>query len=475
MNRFVIWLTAAFFLFASFAEGQGLRKAVWAGAFYDEDPDVLSAQIDDFLKNVRALPPLAGEPQALVCPHAGYIYSGQTAAYAYRLVQEKSYETVVVIGPSHRHGFDGCSIYAKGGFETPLGVVEVDSDLAERIAKKSGFSYIAAAHKEEHSIEVQVPFIQKVLPGAKIVPIVMGYPTRKTISSLAEGLAEVVEAKKTLIIASTDLSHDLSKEEAKATDSQTISLIQKLETATLINKLSRGENFMCGGGPVVSTLLALKKRGKPSVEVLHYSDSSRFGGRIVGYLAAAVILKDNQAPEFSLSREEKKELLRLARQAIKEFVEKNRILEYTTDNPNLVIDRGAFVTLKNKGELRGCIGFIEPVLPLSETVIRAAIYAATQDTRFNPVTEEELKDLEVEISVLAPLQKIEDPRSVEVGKHGLVISMGNKKGLLLPQVAVENRWGAETFLRQACLKAGLSSDAWKKGAEIFVFEAIVFE
>ncbi len=475
MNRLIFWLTTVFFLLALIVNAQGLRKAVWAGAFYDEDRNILSAQVDEFLKSVQDLPPLAGEAQALVCPHAGYIYSGQTAAYAYRLVQGKSYETVVVIGPSHRHGFDGCSIYPKGGFETPLGVAEVDSDLAARIARKSGFSYIAAAHKEEHSIEVQLPFIQKVLPGAKIVPIVMGYPTRKTISSLAEGLAEAAAAKKTLIVASTDLSHYLSKEEAKATDSETISLIQKLETATLIKKLSRGENFMCGGGPVVSTLLALKKRGQPRVEVLRYSDSSRFGGPIVGYLAAAVILEGSPPPEFSLSPEEKKELLRLARRAVQEFVEDNKIPEYETDNPNLLIERGAFVTLKKEGQLRGCIGFSEPVLPLYETVIRAAIYAATQDTRFEPVIKEELKDLELEISVLTPLQKIEDPRSIQVGQHGLVIAMGSKKGLLLPQVAVENRWKAETFLAQACLKAGLPAEAWKKGAEIFVFKAIVFE
>ncbi len=474
MNRVMVWLAAVFFLSASLVRAQGLRKAVWAGAFYDEDRGVLSGRIDDFLKNVQSLPPFAGEVRALVCPHAGYVYSGQTAAYAYRLVQGKSYETVVIIGPSHRHGFDGCSIYPKGGFETPLGVAEIDEALAALIARKSGFSYVAAAHQEEHSLEVQVPFIQKVLPQAKIVPIVMGYPTRRTIYALADSLDEALTAKKILIVASTDLSHYLSKEEAKATDAETISLVRKLDTATLISKLARGENIMCGGGPVVSTLLALKKKGRPRVEVLRYSDSSGFGGPIVGYLAAAVTV-EGSLPEFSLSPEEKSELLRLARQAIQGFVAEKKILEYRTDSPHLLVERGAFVTLKKDGHLRGCIGFIEPVLPLYETVIRAAVYAATEDTRFEPVSQEELKELELEISVLTPLKRIDDPRSVEVGKHGLVISMGSKKGLLLPQVAVENRWKAETFLGQACLKAGLPPDAWKKGAEIFVFEAIVFE
>ncbi len=145
-----------------------------------------------------------------------------------------------------------------------------------------------------------------------------------------------------------------------------------------------------------------------------------------------------------------------------------------TADPNLLAERGAFVTLKKGGELRGCIGFIEPVASLCETVIQTAVYAATEDPRFTPVTAEELKELEYEISVLTPLKKIDNPQSVQVGKHGLVIAMGRNRGILLPQVPVENNWDREMFLDQACLKAGLPPDAWKKGAEISVFEAIVF-
>lgn len=456
---------------------QGIRKPVWAGAFYDDSKEILSAQIEGYLKNVQNLPPLSKDAQALICPHAGYIYSGQTAAHAYRLVQGKPYETVVVIGPSHQHGFEGCSIFLRGGFETPLGVAQVDEELASKIAKLSGFSYIAEAHNKEHSVEVQVPFIQKTIPGAKIVPIVMGYPTRRTISSLAKALAEVLSEKKILLVASTDLSHYLSKKEANSTDARTISLVQNLNTDAIINKLANAENFMCGGGPVASTLLALKKIGKPRVEVLHYADSSEANqdsSQVVGYLAAAATL-DSPAPEFSLSAEEKKELIHLARQAINLYVEQNKILEYKTQAPNLITEKGAFVTIKKNGTLRGCIGFTEPIFPLHETIIRAAIYAAVQDPRFRPVSREELKDLNLEISVLTPLKKIDDPRLVLVGKHGLVISQGDKKGLLLPQVPVENNWSRETFLDEACLKAGLPADAWKKGAEIYVFEAIVFD
>ncbi len=456
---------------------QGVRAPVWAGSFYDNDTARLSSQIDAYLENVKELPTNIGRIHALICPHAGYVYSGQTAAFAYRLVQGKPFETVVIIGVSHRHALDGCSIYLKGGFETPLGVAQVDEEVAARISKASGFSYVPQAHAEEHSVEVQVPFVQRTLPGAKIVPILMGYPNRRHISALAEGLAEVCGDGKVLIVASTDLSHYLSKKDANSVDAQTISLIRNLRANTLLNKCARGENIMCGGGAVAATLIALKKTGEPQVEVLRYSDSSDVSGdedRVVGYVAAAVTVKPGPLQEFSLSASEKRELLGLARDAVRTFVTEKTVIDFETQDKNLLAERGVFVTLKKKGELRGCIGFIEPVATLYETVIHSAIYAASEDPRFPPVKDEELKDLDIEVSVLSPLKKIDDPGLVQVGKHGLVIARGSQRGLLLPQVAVENGWSREIFLNQACVKAGLPPDAWKKGAEISVFEAIVF-
>ena len=458
------------------ARAQEVRKPEFAGAFYDEDKAILAARIDGYLSAVKDLPAVSGDVRALVCPHAGYVYSGQTAAYAYRLVQGKPYETVVIVGTSHHYAFDGCSIYLKGGFETPLGVVPVDEELAARIAKASGFSYVAEAHAKEHSVEVQVPFIQRALPGAKIVPIVVGYPTKRNVYSLADGIAEASGDKKVLIVVSTDLSHYLSKADANSVDAKTISLVRNINADTLITRCANGENIMCGGGGVAAVLIALKKAGQPRVEVLRYSDSSDSSGdegHVVGYLAAAITV-GQPGPEFSLSSEEKKELIRLARQAVQTYVVEKKVIAFKTDDPNLLAERGAFVTLKKRGELRGCIGFIEPVASLCETVIRTAIYAASEDNRFTPVAPEELSDLEVEISVLTPLKKIDNPRLVQVGKHGLVIAMGRNRGLLLPQVPVENNWDRETFLDQACLKAGLPPDAWKKGAEISIFEAIVF-
>jgi len=455
----IIFLSLCFAV--SFGWSQGIRKAVWAGQFYEKKAEVLSQQIDRFLENVKKKHPPGEEILALIAPHAGYVYSGQTAAHSYRLIQGKDYKSVVIIAPSHRYGFKGCSIYSRGGYETPLGIAEIDEPLAAEISKTSGFKYISKAHQMEHSVEVQIPFIQKSLPHAKIVPIVMGYPTKKTITCLADALTEVLPGKKAMIIVSTDMSHFFPKKKANDTDAKTISLIQAFEISTLLKKLEKGENIMCGGGPVVSSLLYARKRGEAKVEILHYTDSSQLGGE------SQVV--------FSLSPEEKTELLRLARSTINRFIREKKIINYSTENSNFLAKKGAFVTLKRKGFLRGCIGFIEPVVPLYQTIIQTSVYAACRDQRFPPVSAEELDDLEIEISVLSPLKKIHDTSLIRVGKHGLVISKGNKKGLLLPQVPVENNWSRKMFLEQACLKAGLPQNTWKSGADIYIFEAIIFQ
>jgi AmmeMemoRadiSam system protein B/AmmeMemoRadiSam system protein A len=455
---------------------QGTRKPIVAVSFYDGDADRLSRQIDSFLQNVKRDSFPSGKILALIAPHAGYVYSGQVAAHAYRLVQGKDYQTVVIIGPSHRLGFKGCSIYLKGAYETPLGTVEVNEALASELSEATGFKYVPQAHQQEHSLEVQIPFIQKVLPSAKIVPVLMGIQSRKTITTLATALSEVLPGKKALVIASTDLSHFFPKQKANETDSNTASLIQSFETDSLIRKLGMGENIMCGGGPVVSALLYAQSRGEPGVEILRYADSSDAGGsrsQVVGYLAAVLYLKGPEST-FRLSARVKKELLQLADSAINQFIKEKKVIDYKTQNPDLLTRKGAFVTLKKKGSLRGCIGFIEPVFPLYETVIRAAIYAACQDQRFPPVTADELRDLEIEISVLTIPKRISDPLQIEVGKHGLIISKGDHKGILLPQVPVENNWLREEFLERACLKAGLPRNAWTSGAEIYIFETIVF-
>jgi AmmeMemoRadiSam system protein B/AmmeMemoRadiSam system protein A len=478
MKTFAAVLAVALILVPLSASAQGERPPAFAGQFYPADPESLAADIDGYLAGAGPLARLEKPIVALIVPHAGYIHSGPTAAHAYALVQGAPYETVVIIGPSHRIGFRGCSVYPRGGFKTPLGVAGVDEALAKAISDASGFGFIPAAYAEEHSVEVQVPFVQRVLPEAKIVPILMGLQTEKTIRALADGLDRACSGKKVLVVASTDLSHFLPKEEAAAVDGRTISLVREMKTDVLFRMVEAGENIMCGGGPLLAAVLYAGKRGKIGVEILARADSSRYGGpdSVVGYMAAAVVSeKKGEGGESPLTAGEKDALLRLARTAVTDFVTKGTVPDLSPEAPALRAPKGAFVTLKKNGVLRGCVGFVQATAPLYQTVTQAAVYAASEDPRFPPVRSAELEDLEIEISVLTPLREISDPRAVEVGKHGLVVERGERRGLLLPQVPVENGWGRRTFLEQACLKAGLPRDAWQKGARIFVFEALVFK
>ena len=476
-----------------------IRQPVYAGQFYEANADRLSSRMEVFLQAVEKLPTIARDPAVIIVPHAGYVYSGQTAAYAYALVKGRAYETVVVIGPSHHYGFNSCSIWPRGGFATPLGVMPVDEETCSRLMKATGFEFIPEAHSQEHSVEVQVPFLQKVLPQAKLVPIVMGFPTRRLIERLADGLLAALTGKKALVVISTDMSHYLPQAEAKAVDQKTMSLISTLKVEPLLRQVISGENVLCGGGGVCASLVYLQKLGEPRLQVLRYADSTEGGGpknQVVGYMAAVGYIISEAKPEpkktnrssststsgqtetemaFSLSREEKQELLSLAKQVVELYVREGKILNYHTENPRFWEEKGAFVTLKKRGQLRGCIGYIEPVLPLYLTIIRCAILAASEDPRFSPVETKELNSLEYEISVLTTPRKISNPREVVVGRHGLIISLGGRKGVLLPQVPVEEGWDRETFLEQVCLKAGLPSTAWRRAeAELFVFEAVVF-
>lgn len=466
-------------IFASGTDGKPVKRAAFAGTFYEADPGRLGREVESYIGKAGEAGE-TGRVAAIIAPHAGYVYSGPTAGLAYAAVRGRSYDTVVIIGPSHRVGFSGCSIWPEGVFETPLGTVEVDAELAKAITKASDFSFIEKAFAEEHSVEVQIPFVQKALPSARIVPIVMGFQEERTITRLAAALAKTCGEKRVLIVASTDLSHYLPKAEAERVDAGTLKLVKDLDASAIIRRMESGDNFMCGAGPVAVALLYAKKIGKAEARILGRTDSSAAGGPVVGYLAAALIVAgtpptaEKDGPAFSLNAEEKKVLLKTARAAIAAYLETGRVIEDESGNSKFKTDLGAFVTLKKNGGLRGCIGYSEPVAPLGLTVIHTAIYAATRDPRFPPVGKEELKSLDIEISVLTPLLPVKDPNKIVVGRHGLLIRKSGRSGLLLPQVPGEFGWDRTEFLEQVCRKAGLPADAWRTGAELFSFEAIVF-
>ena len=246
----VLWLLCAMGLRA-----QGVRKAVWEGKFYEARPELLSQQLDILLEQAGESRLPVKNLRALIAPHAGYIYSGRVAAHAYRLVQGQEYDSVIVVSVSHRHGFSGGSIYPQGGYQTPLGIVEIDAPLARKLTRASGFNYVPAAHREDHTIEVQIPFIQKTLPKSKIVPIMMGYPRTDNTRRLAKAFAEVLPGKDVLILVSSDMSHYLTHKEAGASDAKTIELLEGLDCNTLLKKIEKQDLPMCGGAGATATLL----------------------------------------------------------------------------------------------------------------------------------------------------------------------------------------------------------------------------
>ena len=465
-------------LFPTQAAGPSVRAPAFAGAFYPDDPAALAAESDRSLDAAGGPgDEPAGRIVGLIAPHAGYAYSGRTAGAAYARVRGRKIATVVIVAPSHRAAFEGLAVWPEGGFRTPLGVARVDSVLAKAIAKASGARYRPEAFAEEHAVEVQVPFVQRALPGAAIVPLVMGRQTGASVRALAAALAKTCLDKDVLVVASTDLSHYLPKAQAQRTDAATAALIEGLKAEALIRKAEAGENVMCGGGPVAALLLYARKAGPARVRVVARTDSSSFGGPVVGYLAAAVYAAAPGAaapPVPALDGTDKAALLRLARAAVAGFLATGAEIEDHTGLARLEEPRGVFVTLTRKGELRGCVGFIAPVMPLGRAVIRAAVYAATEDPRFPRVGPDELSGLRIEISVLTPARPIDGPKAIVIGTHGLIVEKDGRSGVLLPRVAVDEGWDRTTFLDQVCLKAGLPADAWRRGAKLSVFEAVVF-
>ncbi|MFB3926650.1 MAG: AmmeMemoRadiSam system protein B [Syntrophales bacterium] len=269
----------------------GIRKSAIAGTWYPGSSRVLAAEIEKYFRNVPKSPP-RGYVVSLIAPHAGYVYSGQVAAYAYKEVRGQAYDSVVIIGPSHRAYFPGCSVCSRGGFETPLGIVPVDSATAGRIiAAGLTISDTPDVHEQEHSIEIQLPFLQVALGTFQFVPILMGRQDRKTCEDLAEALVGAVVGRNILIVASSDLSHYHPYDEAVRMDSGILKCIEEIRPDDLLKDMERGLSEACGGGPVAAAMKAAKKLGADRAAVLRYANSGDVTGdrsSVVGYAAAMI-------------------------------------------------------------------------------------------------------------------------------------------------------------------------------------------
>jgi AmmeMemoRadiSam system protein B/AmmeMemoRadiSam system protein A len=464
-----------------------IRQPAVAGSFYPADPEQLTRMVDDFVAKA-VVPANPGRVVALVASHAGYEYSGAVAAHSFALLKGQKFARVIVIAPSHFDGFAFNSVYDGDAYSTPLGTVPVDREFAAKLAKGSPLIQLSSrghtpdGPQGEHAIEVQLPFLQRVLGDFKLVPIVMGYQDYRTERALGVALAKLIKGGDTLIVASSDLSHYHTYDEANRIDHKTLKAIEQYDYVSLSQNFESNVWEACGGGPIVAAMIAAERLGANQAKLLKYANTGDVTGdhsRVVGYSAVALL----QAPagtggaeRFSLNAKEKDTLLRLARESVETAVkEKSPYEPPTPDSESLQQERGVFVTLKEKGDLRGCIGFITARKPLYLAVRDTAALAAVRDPRFSPVNQSELPELEYEISVLTPFRHVADTKEIRIGRDGLLMIHDDAEGVFLPQVPVEERWDRRTYLEELGVKAGLDRAAWQDDAtDIFAFSALVF-
>jgi len=488
MIKKIITTLLIVFFFSTLAFAQ-TKKADLAGTWYPSDAKELSAMLDGYL-GAAILPAVNGRTVAIISPHAGLVYSGPVAAYGYKLLSRQNVSTVIILGFSHRKYYDGVSVYAKGRFQTPLGNLETDERVASLIIKASPrFNFYRPLFDDENSIEMELFFIKKVLPQAKIVAVAFGTSDYEDARVLAETLSRILkERSDVVLIASTDMSHYKSYEETKSIDQQTIDLMKDFNYSAIYKKGISYEQPCCGYMPVACMLMAAKNIGADNFQVLRYANSGDTTGdkrRVVGYLSAAiyklqVISHKSQVKETEgqsmLNPVQRKRLLQIARESITSFVRVGKKKEFKEDDPLLNEPLGVFVTLRKNGQLRGCIGNMVGSGPLYRTVAAMAIEAATGDPRFPTLSVDEIDKVDIEISVLSKMSRVKDASQIDIPGNGVLVRRGFRSGVYLPQVADETGWNKEEFLTSLCVhKAGLAPDAWKDpDTELYVFTAEVF-
>jgi len=503
------------------AYAEEIRKPVVTGQFYPASPEELGKQIEQFLSLVKEEKKVSGELVGILVPHAGYIFSGQVAAYGFKLLEQKKFDTVILIGLAHRyHLGNKAVVYPQGYFETPLGKVKIDEEIANKLCQLNPLEVITSieknihAHQEEHSLEVEIPFLQKIYPTnpPQIVPILLGNPELDICQKIGETIAEVISkeqrAKRILLLCSTDMSHYPSYEEANRVDKKALTVLEKLNpeelkqttNASLREGIPNLHCVFCAEGALFTTIYAVKKLGANKVKILHYANSGDVPlgnkNQVVGYAAVAFVKSPQphllpsrekegmrekeeekmEKSEFKLSLEAQNELLFIARKSIESSLAGKKF-EFTPKSQELKNLGAVFVTLRKKGHLRGCIGTTMARRSIAEEVAEMSCASAFQDYRFPPVAKEELKDIKIEISVLSPLEKVKSAEEIKPKVHGVYLRQGNYAGLFLPQVWEETDWTKEEFLSNlASHKAGLLPDAWKDPkTDFYVFTVFSFE
>jgi AmmeMemoRadiSam system protein B/AmmeMemoRadiSam system protein A len=473
-----------------------ILKSPLAGSWYPGDRETLNRQLEGFVKKAVHIKPLK-DVIGLILPHAGYMYSGQAAVLGLKTV-DKKYERIVVIGPSHSVSMsDQFSVPPVTHYQTPLGKIPLDLDFIDRLLKNPMFQKISGVHDSEHSVQIEVPLLQFVMPGEfKLVPIVAGQCSEQAVQKAADFLQGLVDDK-TLVVASSDFTHygpnfgyvPFKKnvpEEIKKLDLGAYAYIEKLDMKGFREYQRKTGATICGRVPIAVMLALVPSSGK--AHLVEQTTSGEMTGDYsssVSYLSIAFTgswksaSSKSDTKEEGSSEQEKKNLLKMARQAIQYYL-KNKRTPKPEDlgipvTESMKQKRAAFVTLRKDSRLRGCIGDILPRVPLYESVINNAINAAVNDHRFSPVTLDECDKLSISISALTVPEKIDNHDKIRIGTDGVILRKEGRSAVFLPQVAPEQGWDVAETLTHLSTKAGLPADAWKKGAQFEVFQAIVFK
>jgi len=383
----------------------------------------------------------------LVSPHAGYVYSGPVAGAVISRVRFK--DTFVIIGPNHTGSGKPLSIMTEGKWQTPLGDVDIDSELARHLLSISQhLQEDDAAHQFEHSIEVQLPFLQYFKPDIKIVPITLSFASLDAYREIGKEIARAIREtqKEAVIMASSDMTHYEAQETAARKDRQAIDAILRLDEDELFRRVEQYNISMCGCAPVASLIAAARELGATSAELVKYQTSGDTSGdysAVVGY--AGIIIKAIAMHP----------LVQLARNTVETYITSGEVISPPEElTPEMEQKAGVFVSLHRFGELRGCIGTFEPTQSsVAREIISNAVSSATRDPRFPPVAPEELEDLEYSIDVLTKPKRVKSKKELDPRKYGVIVECGFRKGLLLPDL--EGVDSVDQQINICCQKAGI--------------------
>jgi len=470
-----------------------VRPAVLAGAWYPADPAHLRARVAEYLAAADPARHPPGTPTVAVVPHAGYQYSGATAGKVLGLLRGHHFAAVFILAPSHRAALDRPALPSSTAFATPLGEVPVAVGIVADLAATGHFVVDDLAHRDEHAVEIQLPFLQEVLPpGTPIVPVLVPPLSPDRHQAAARALDRYRDGEHLLLV-STDLTHYGQAYGFVPFTDDIPRRLEELDTGALLRILAHdpagllryGHDTgitMCG---LAAAALALDdgRPGQHHAELVDYTRSADREGEYSLSVSYAGVLICREPADAGLTAAERRYLAILARHAVAAAVagdpppDPDDLAAELGIPPSARLSehRGAFVTLTNGGSLRGCIGFIEGVEPLVQAVLANAVSAALDDPRFPPVESAELGQLDVEVSALTPLRAIVGPEQIELGRHGIVLSKAGRRAVFLPQVAPEQGWDLPTTLTQLALKAGLEPDAWRRGCKLQVFESEICE